>query len=66
MTKSVRAEIQLKTITIEGDVARAPYFYELNYQIPGPSSTPIWKREADTNMLVLRLEDGVWRITGGV
>lgn len=64
--KAIRADVRVKTITTEGDTARAQYFYELNYQVPGAGGTMQWKHEADTKEMVLRREGSVWRIVSGI
>ena len=65
-TQAVRADIGMKSITIEGDRAKAQYFYELNFQLERPNEPAIWKREADTNQITLKREEGAWRIVAGI
>ena len=59
--KTVRLELQVKKIFVEGDTARVRYFYTLRYQI-GES----WKQELDTKEMLLRREGGEWKIMSGV
>jgi hypothetical protein len=65
-TRSIRAELKVRSIEVEGDQARARYFYDINYQIPGPEGVPQWKRESDTKEMHLQREGSVWRITSGI
>jgi hypothetical protein len=59
--KTVRLNVQVKKIFVEGDTARVRYFYTLRYQV-GES----WKQELDTKEMLLRRENGVWKILSGV
>jgi len=65
-TKAVRADFQVKNIVVEGDRAKAQFFYEVNYQVATPEGPPLWMRDADTKEMVLKKEDGMWRITSGI
>lgn len=64
--KAVRLDMQVKAIRLENDQARAQYFYDVSYQLPGPDNTLQWKRDSDTKEMALKREDGVWRITSGI
>jgi hypothetical protein len=59
--KTVRLDLQVKRISVEGDTARVRYFYTLRYQI-GEN----WKQEIDTKEMLLRRESGLWKIMSGV
>lgn len=65
-TKAIRADVKVKAITVKDGTARAQYFYDVNYQIPGAAGVMQWKHEADTKEMVLRREGSVWRITSGI
>ena len=64
--QSARADFTVKRIAVKDGTAVAQYFYEVNYQVRSPSGPPAWSREADTNQLTLREEDGRWRIVNGL
>jgi hypothetical protein len=66
VTKRVRLNIQVKSIAIEGDQAKAKYFYDLDYQVPGPENTLIWKHDSDTKEMSLLYEGKQWKITSGI
>ncbi len=59
--KTVRLDVQVKKIFVDGDTARVRYFYTLRYQI-GES----WKQDLDTKEMLLRREAGTWKILSGV
>ena len=63
---SVRVAIEVKQITFEGDQAKVRYFFDANFQIPGPNNTQQWKRETDTKEMLLRREDKTWKIVSGI
>lgn len=65
-TKALRADVKVKTIDLKDGTATVRYFYDINYQIPGPADTLQWKHEADTKEMHLRREGDVWRITSGI
>lgn len=66
-TGSVRADVTVKQVKVEGDVAAVNYFYDLAYQfLPGEGAEPVWKRESDAKQLSLRREGGRWLITRGI
>jgi len=65
-TKSVRASIDVKNIIVTGETARVQYYFDVNYQIPGPNDVPLWKREADTKEMSLKREGSAWRIVSGI
>ncbi len=62
----VRADIRLKAIQITGKTAKAQYFYEMNYQMPGVSEIPTWSRQADTAEFAFVREENVWRFVRGL
>jgi hypothetical protein len=65
--KTVRIDLQVKQIFIDGEKARAQYFYDLNYLMTSTASeTPVWKRESDTKEMHLMREKGLWKITSGI
>jgi hypothetical protein len=63
---AVRADLEVKNIVVQGDAARAPFFFEVNYQLKGADGALVWKRENDTKEMHLRRESGVWRVTSGI
>ena len=65
-TTTVRVAMEVKQITLEGPLAKVRYFYDLNFLIPGPNNTSVWRRETDTKEMRLRQENGAWRIVSGV
>jgi SnoaL-like domain len=65
-TTTVRVAMEVKQITIDGARAKVRYYYDLNFLMPGPNNTPLWKRETDTKEMTLRRESGAWRIVSGV
>jgi hypothetical protein len=59
--KTIRLDLQVKKIFVDGETARVRYFYTLRYQI-GDS----WKQDIDTKEMLLRREGGAWKIMSGV
>jgi hypothetical protein len=65
-TKSVKVTLEIRDVVTEVDSTRVRYFYDSNFQIPGPDNTLLWKHDSDTKEMTLKREAGVWRITGGI
>jgi hypothetical protein len=65
-TKIVRAALEVKAINVTKDQAQVQYFFDVNYEIPGPDNTTQWKRETDTKEMTLKLEGSMWRIISGI
>ena len=65
-TNAVRATIEVKDILVNGDTAHVRYFFDVSFQIPGPDNSLQWKRETDTKELVVKREDGTWKIASGI
>ncbi len=64
--KTVRAMIQVKGIAVDVDRAKAPYFYDISYQLE-VSGQLNWKRNTDVKQMQFKKDsDGVWRISGGI
>ncbi len=59
--KQVRMEIQVKKIFVEGDTARARYFYTIRYQVGED-----WQQDMDAKEMLFKREGGVWKILSGV
>ncbi|MGI5861516.1 MAG: DUF4440 domain-containing protein [Myxococcales bacterium] len=64
--KAVRAKLQVKNITVQGDSANAAYFFDLSYQVAGSDGKLVWKNESDAKQMTFRREDGAWKITSGI
>ncbi len=65
-TKTLRASLDVKNIVVEGETAKVQYFFDVNYQIPGPEGVAQWKRESDTKEMALKREGSAWRIVSGI
>jgi hypothetical protein len=63
-TRAVRVEVQVRRITVENEVARVRYFYDLSYQLGDADGA--WSRASDLKEMALRKEDGVWKIASGI
>jgi hypothetical protein len=63
--RTVKYKIDLKEITIMGQNARVDYEYKSQYLL-ATGEQDQWATKADKNRLTFRLEDGEWRITGGM
>ena len=59
--KTVRLDIQVKKILVDGDSARVRFFYTIRYQVG-----EAWKQELDTKEMLLKREAGAWKIISGV
>ena len=58
--------LEVKAINVTKDQAQVQYFFDVNYEIPGPDNTTQWKRETDTKEMTLKLEGSMWRIICGI
>jgi hypothetical protein len=65
-TKTLRATLDVRNILVEGETAKVQYFFDVNYQIPGPDGVALWKRESDTKEMALKREGSAWRIVSGI
>ncbi|HCF57620.1 MAG TPA: hypothetical protein DFS52_06455 [Myxococcales bacterium] len=65
-TKAVRAKVQVKHVSVQGDSANAAYFFDLSYQVPEADGKLVWKNESDAKQMTFRREDGTWKITSGI
>lgn len=62
---SLKLEIMVKQIEVNGDRAQAQLFYDGYFRVITPAGA-VPKRESDLHQMQLRRIDGAWKITSGL
>ncbi|MCY1015374.1 nuclear transport factor 2 family protein [Pyxidicoccus sp. MSG2] len=62
--QSPKVELDVRRVEVGENVAAAIYYWKASWRMPGLSSKP--QRESELEQMVLRREDGTWKILSGI
>jgi hypothetical protein len=63
--KTVRMELAIRDVRVEGDKAQVDFFYTTHYLMALPTGET-WGTDSDFNRIELLKEDGRWRVASGL